>query len=83
MRPLSRAAEGAALDHDELIERRKQYLHEVIAALSTYLGTGGDMRIESSRDVEELTIAFKLSTAADYQAILATLTEADSSSSEA
>lgn len=61
------------MEQDALTARRREYLQAVIAALSTYLGSGGEMRVESARDADELTISFRLSTAEDYQAILATL----------
>jgi hypothetical protein len=47
----------------------------VLAALSEYLASSGGLRLESSRERDELTITFRLTEAEHYQQLLAHLTD--------
>lgn len=65
------------MDGQTIEELRAGYLQGAITALSSYLAAAGDVRLESSRTSDELTITFTLTDAEHYQELLAHLTESD------
>lgn len=51
---------GTVVDGQDLEQLRLAYLQEVVEAVHIYVGTRGELRLESDRDADELRLTFTL-----------------------